>query len=110
MNNKSRVQPRFDMPRYFPQLDIIKFLAITSVIILHSVSIQTLRETYSDFHILQAVPVFFIVSGITLAISHKQRGCLKLNEFYAKEYMLLRCRRLLLPFAIIFVLSLAAGL
>lgn len=98
---------------YFPQIDIIKALAIISVILTHTyiVTVGMLMKTSAQFHINQAVIVFFILIGITLTISFKQTNKkLHLLPLYTVKYFAKRINRLIIPFIIIFLISLFGGL
>lgn len=93
------------------QIDIVKALAIISIIISHTLSIDMLRRTESQFHINEAVILFFIIMGITLTISfNKIKGNITLKKLYSKQYFLKKFDRLIIPFLVIFVISLIWGL
>lgn len=95
---------------YFPQLDLIKGVAIISVILLHTLPRNILVAIFAHFHIWQAVPVFFILIGITLAISYSRREAGKIGQIYSKSYFLSRVERVVIPFIIIFLVSLTFGI
>ncbi|MFC1945686.1 acyltransferase family protein [Chloroflexota bacterium] len=98
---------------YFPQIDALKGLAIISVLLLHTIPRNWLINIYAHYHIWQAVPVFFILLGITTAIYY-QRHALnrqwKVGEIYSWAYFLNRSERFLLAFVIIFAISLCYGI
>ncbi|HEV3093105.1 MAG TPA: acyltransferase [Solirubrobacteraceae bacterium] len=89
-------------------IDLIKALAIVSVICLHSISYGTFRHTGGIFHIGQAVPVFVVLLGINGARSLRRRGGHGLRELYGNNYLALRFDRLYTPFLIVFAVALLA--
>lgn len=91
------------------QIDIIKGLAIISVILLHTIPENILIKTFSVFYIWQAVPIFLIIMGITLNISLSRKVHTNILQIY-KQYILSRVKRLIPPFAIIFLISLCWGI
>jgi peptidoglycan/LPS O-acetylase OafA/YrhL len=97
-------------PIYFPQLDLLKGGAIISVILLHTLPRSMLVTIFAHFHIWQAVPIFFILLGITLAISFSRREADKIRQVYSKSYLLSRVDRVVIPFIVIFLASLTFGL
>lgn len=93
---------------YFPQIDFIKALGIVSVILLHTLaSLQTHKVILAQFHIRQAVPVFFIIMGITSTISFLKTRKTTLAHIYSLQYFVGRFWRIMFPFSIAFVISLA---
>jgi len=72
---------------YVPQIDFIRALAIISVILMHSVPYSTQVAAFSEFHIRQGVPIFFIAMGMTLLISFSRRRRAKNEPLYSKSYL-----------------------
>ncbi len=95
---------------YYPQIDLMKCLAIILIIVLHTVPTKVLGLTYADFHIWQAVPVFLVIMGITSVISYERLSYTRLGEYYSLKNMVHRCRRILVPFAIVFMVSIVFGI
>ncbi len=95
--------------KYIKQLDLIKGFAILSVIVLHTIPIEYLGTIHAQLYIWQAVPVFFIISGITLVISSSQKSHMTFKDFYIQN-LISRIKRIVLPFLVIFVISLAYGI
>lgn len=93
---------------YFPQIDFLKALAIISVIILHSLPRTILILTFSQFHIWQAVPILIILMGITSGISFT-RMYSRYERIKYKAYFTNRIKRIVIPFLIIFIISLIGG-
>jgi peptidoglycan/LPS O-acetylase OafA/YrhL len=86
-----------------PAIDLIKGLAIVSVICLHSLSPHKLEEIAALFHIWQAVPVFVFLLGLNGAASLRRRGGRTLRELYFRDYLASRFDRVYVPFLIAFV-------
>ena len=83
-------------------VDLIKALAILSVICLHSLSTATLDATAATFYIWQAVPVFVVLLGINGAASLRRRGGSTLRELYLRDYLAPRFDRVYIPFLLAF--------
>jgi hypothetical protein len=82
--------------RHLPQLDVIKCLAIISVVILHSIPTFILKETFYQFYIGQAVIILITLMGVTMVISFDRSNSIKLKKtlsLYA-EYIPKRILRL----------------
>lgn len=98
---------------YYNQIDFIKAIAITSVIILHTVPSDILLFTiFAPFHIWHAVPVFIMIAGINSTLSIYKRGHFSLSYEYSLDKYIIYFKRILIPFSIvwlfqIFVLILA---
>lgn len=96
---------------YYPQIDYIKGLAILSVIVLHTVPIKLLVGMHADLHIWQAVPVFFIMMGITSHLSFSKKGKdSNIKSLYSNDYIFGKLGRFLLPFLPICVIDLVAAI
>jgi peptidoglycan/LPS O-acetylase OafA/YrhL len=85
-----------------PSIDIVKGLAIVSVICLHTLSTSALHRIGALFYIWQAVPVFIIVMGINGARSFRRRGRRSLRELYSWDYLATRVDRVFVPFLLAF--------
>lgn len=97
-------------PKYYLQIDIIKALAIISVIILHTLPSTMSKSLIGILTIYQAVPIFFIIMGRNSGSSLKRKNEFSLNKLYSKSYFKSRFTRLIVPFIIIFTISLIIGL
>lgn len=62
-----------DENKHYLQIDLIKAVAIVSVIILHSVPSSITASTISFFTMEQAVPVFLLIMGLNGTMSFKRR-------------------------------------
>ncbi|MCC9167068.1 acyltransferase family protein [Pontibacter harenae] len=98
MNNK----------QYFPQIDILKGLAILSVLLLHSLERDELLSSFSIFHIWQAVPIFLVLMGFNLGMSTNGKH-FQLTELYDRSYFFKKGSRIVTPILIAYVASLITG-
>lgn len=93
---------------YDYKIDIIKSLAIISVIILHLYPENLLKRIYYQFYIGQCVGVFIILIGMTSLVTFKEyrkRKRLSLKELYSKQYFVNKIKRIIMPFLPITFLS-----
>lgn len=97
------------MRKTYQQIDVIKGFAIISVIILHSIDEKALLNTYSIFHIWQAVPLFMVVMGLNAGMSVATKRP-QFSELYTKSYFGKKFDRIIIPYLFIFVLSIGVGL
>lgn len=86
---------------YNPRIDIIKAFAIISVVILHSLPLLVHYKIFSLFHVMQAVPIFYVLLGHNSG-SSKRELCIK--EYFFKQF-----RRIIMPFLFVFVVSVLIG-
>jgi surface polysaccharide O-acyltransferase-like enzyme len=82
-------------------VDLLKAMAIVSVILLHSLPQNILFSSLAPFHIWQAVPVFIMLAGYNNANSYSRRG----NLGYEPRLLLARLERLLIPYLFVWVLE-----
>lgn len=94
------------LPERIAQIDLLKALAILSVIIMHTLTVQTLLAIGSPYHIWQAVPLFLMIAGITGAYGYRKRNAVSLKECYDPKLLLRRYSRLLIPFLLLYILEL----
>ncbi|TPE45875.1 acyltransferase family protein [Pontibacter mangrovi] len=97
------------MKRHFQQIDVIKGVAILAVLLLHSFTRQQLEDSYAVYHIWQAVPLFMVVMGLNLGISVQGKEQ-RLGQLYTRKYFTKKAARIFVPFLIIFIASILAGL
>ena len=90
---------------YYPQIDCIKGLAILSVILLHSLPKVLTTSLVGKLTIAQAVPVFFVVFGITSVISYGKIRSSSLSDLYRWDVIRKKIRRYFVPFCIVAVIS-----
>jgi len=105
--NRKNIKNITPHSRYYPQLDFVKGLAIICVILLHSVPIVIQKNGFGQFYLQSAIPVFFIVIGITTVLSFEkisasvQSLSARLRIYYSGRF-----KRLILPFLLIFFIDL----
>jgi len=92
-------------PSYYHQIDFIKTIAITAVILLHSLPAYILLDIYSPFHISQAIPVFIMVSGIVWYLSYNKITKHTFKDSYTLAYFKHKIKRLIVPFLIIYIID-----
>lgn len=91
-------------------VDIIKGLAIIFVIILHSLSTNTLLHIGAPFLVWQAVPIFMILAGYNGVNSYLNREINDISSAYSKKLLTKRYIRLLKPFVLIWIFEVALNL
>jgi len=85
------------------EIDILKGLAILSVICLHSLSYSELLLIAAPFHIWQAVPVFIILAAYNNTQSYERMPGQSLLRGYQWTFLSKRLSRLLMPFVIVWI-------
>src|SRR3712207_5239766 len=96
------------MPKAYQQIDVINGFAIISVIILHSINEKELLNTYSILHIWQAVPLFMVIMCLNAGMSVANKRP-QLSELYTNTYFKKKFDRIVVPFLVIFILSIVLG-
>jgi len=91
------------------EIDVLKGLAILAVVTLHGAPGNDLWNSWSAFHVGQAVPVFFVVMGLNATRSMRRRAPQGARDAYTRGYFAGRAERLLAPFAVLWLTALAAG-
>jgi peptidoglycan/LPS O-acetylase OafA/YrhL len=91
------------------QIDLIKGAAVLAVLALHGLTSGELIDGWAVLHVGQAVPIFFVVMGMNAVSSLGRRGQPSLRALYTRGYLAGRAERLLLPFAVVWVLALVGG-
>jgi peptidoglycan/LPS O-acetylase OafA/YrhL len=86
-------------------IDIIKALAIISVILIHGLSNAILYDILAPYYIWQTVPVFMILMGYNAANSFMRKGYENLPDILARHYLLNKAERILLPFSVIWFMQ-----
>ena len=88
---------------YYNELDFIKAIAITAVIILHTVPSDILFTIFAPLHIWHAVPVFIMIAGINSTLSIYRRGDFSLSYEYSVDKFKKYFQRILIPFSIVWL-------
>ena len=91
------------------QIDVLKGLAVLSVVLTHSVSAAVLVRSWAVLHIWQAVPLFVVVLGANASMSFDRRLQRGAPRLFTREYVTTRALRILGPFALVWLLALIVG-
>lgn len=83
-------------------IDMLKFLAILSVIIIHSIDVETQNRFLGAYTIAQAVPLFIIIYGFNFYNSTVRKN-LTLKEQYQPARLWEKTKRILFPFLAAFL-------
>lgn len=86
------------------EINYIKMNAILFVITLHSVPKNILFETYSSFHIWQAVPIFMVLAGLTSTLH--ATGKVTIRKEFSVEKLKKYINKIIIPVGIIGLLEL----
>ena len=95
--------------KHYLQIDILKALAIISIIVLHTIPSNMVKHPMSIFIIYQAVPIFFILMAINASMSFKRHKYDVLTSVYP-DYLKGRFERVIYPLIILWILSLIMGI
>ena len=101
LNDVTCYPSRMQKVRY-PQIDIMKGLAILGVLFTHAAMAPLTAKPLTSFYSDQAVPVFIALMGMNLAMSLRRQA-----EHHRPSHFARRLKRLLVPFGIIFAVSAA---
>ena len=91
---------------HFTQIDILKGLAIISVILIHTYNSNILFAIGAPFYIWQAVPVFLLLAGFTNAYALFSANKTTLAESYDLSVIFRRLKRLIPPYLVIWIFQL----
>lgn len=91
-------------------IDVLKSLAIVSVILIHALPDSTLYTILAPYYIWQTVPVFIILFGYNSAQSFIRKGYSTLQDIMTLDYIMNKVKRLLLPFGFIWLLQIIVQL
>ena len=87
------------------QVDLLKGLAIISVILIHTFPDELLALIGAPFYLWQAVPVFLLLAAFTGSLVYTSRNRKNLSDLYDPSLLARRFRRILLPFSLIWVIQ-----
>ena len=88
---------------HFNQIDILKGLAIISVVLIHTYNNDTLGAMGAPFYLLQAVPVFLLLAAFTNAWALTSARKTTLLQSYDLTIISRRLNRLLVPYVVIWI-------
>jgi peptidoglycan/LPS O-acetylase OafA/YrhL len=109
-SNKLEMHSSTALPARSPAIDLVKGLAIVSVIFLHTLPAHTLDDIGATLYISQAVPVFVFLLGFNAASSMRRRGARALRELYGRDYLVGRFDRVYVPFLVAFAVTMVAAI
>ncbi len=89
--------------KHIRQIDILKGLAIISVVLIHTWSDRILLAIGAPFHIWQAVPVFILLSAFTGTYALVTYGKKTLAQSYDISILIRRLKRILVPYLVIWI-------
>ena len=98
-----------ERPYYF-QLDVLKAIAIAFVVMDHSLTWEIKGALGSVFWERLSIPFFLIVMGFNMGNSFRYRESKNLRDLYSLDYFRRKLKRYVLPFAILWLASLALGI
>ncbi|MHA2142991.1 MAG: acyltransferase family protein [Candidatus Thorarchaeota archaeon] len=96
--------------KHYFQLDVLKAVAIAFVVLDHSLTWDIKRAIGGPFWERTSIPFFLLVMGFNMALSFRHSGATTLKELYSLEYFSKRVKRYVLPFMILYAVSILAGL
>lgn len=87
-------------------IDMLKALAIISVILIHSMTHDMLYSILAPYYIWQTVPVFMILMGYNLANSYKRKENESVSDILTQNHLRNKAIRILFPFIIVWSIQL----
>lgn len=87
------------------EIDLLKGLAIISVIIIHTWYQPILYGIGAPFSIGQAVPVLILIAGFTSAYAYLRYDAKTIRECYEPSLITRRLRRIIQPFVLIWIIQ-----
>ncbi|WP_034551119.1 acyltransferase family protein [Carnobacterium funditum] len=94
---------------YNRTIDVVKGLAILFVILIHSLTSETMLTIGGPFYILQAVPLFLIIAGFNNAMSYERHHTQTLIDLYQPTLLLKKLNRILLPAVVAYLVQMIIG-
>ncbi|MFW9787335.1 MAG: acyltransferase family protein [Candidatus Thorarchaeota archaeon] len=95
---------------YYYQLDVMKAIAIAFVVLDHSLTWEIKGAMGSVFWERLSIPFFLIVMGFNMGVSFQYRGTSRLKDLYSIAYFKRKIKRYVLPFIILYILSIILGI
>lgn len=90
-------------------IDVVKGVAILAVVVTHSFKPIPLQASLPAFHVWLAVPVFIVLAGYNSYSSFGRARGDSLSDVLTREYLRRRFLRLLVPFAVIWIMLYLVG-
>jgi peptidoglycan/LPS O-acetylase OafA/YrhL len=92
-------------PSRLVELDILKGLAIISVILIHTWYAPILLLIGAPYHIWHAVPLFILIAGYTSTYAYMRHGSGSLAACYDPALLFRRLKRIYEPFLVMWVVQ-----
>jgi peptidoglycan/LPS O-acetylase OafA/YrhL len=93
------------LPDHILQIDLLKALAIVSVIIMHTFPVEMLLAVGAPYTLWHAVPLFILIAGYTGAYGFRRRNAASIRECYDTGLIFRRYSRLLTPYLLYWILE-----
>ncbi len=91
---------------HFSQIDILKGLAIISVILIHTFTNSFLLLFGAPFYVWQAVPVFLLLAAFNNGYALSSLRKVTLAECYDLSILFRRLKRLVVPYLVVWIIQL----
>ncbi|QTU83028.1 acyltransferase [Carnobacteriaceae bacterium zg-C25] len=92
------------MRKHNAKIDFIKAISIVFVILLHCFSVETRNKIGAPFHMLQAVPLFMLVSGYNFSMSISSKNQ-KVLEYYRFSNLWRKLSKIVIPFTVVYIIQ-----
>ena len=99
-----------DMRQRNYNIDVLKGLAILSVILLHTLPWSIRFRVGAPYHIWQAVPIFMVLVGYNFAKSAQVKGRESLGQLYQGKLIWRRLVKIIQPFVLVMLVRLVLEL
>lgn len=86
-----------------PNIDMVKGLAILSIVLKHSLDPDTARFLPLGLTVFRALPVFMVLVGFNGARSYMRRGWTRIGQCYDLRYLWKKMIRIIRPFLVVFI-------
>jgi peptidoglycan/LPS O-acetylase OafA/YrhL len=91
---------------HFTQIDILKGLAIISVILIHVYNNNFLLLIGAPFYLMQAVPVFLLLAAFNNGFALSSVRKITLEQCYDLSVIFRRLKRLMVPYLVVWIFQL----
>lgn len=90
-------------------LTISNPMVTNSIIQLNHITFFNIIEALKIFCIWQAVPIFFVLIGVTWGMSFRRHNYATLKDVYKSSYLKNRLKRLYFPYILLLIISIVIG-
>lgn len=102
---KSTAQETAKLPERITQIDLLKGLAMISVILIHSWNPAMRLDLGAPFYLELAVPMFILIAGYTSAYAFIRYHADSLTTCYDRQLLVRRIRRILEPYTLMWIVQ-----